>query len=88
MEEMEEERSNELGLSNDDLENIKMVMTDLIDVVATFNGFDEPTEDDWSELKAVLDFANFVVSGIIYSNGIDLCAGHGDDDEDEETVED
>lgn len=81
---MEEERKNELGLSNDDLENINVVMGDLIDIVARFNGMEEPGENDWSELKAVLDFANFVVSGIVYANGLDLCAGHGDDDDDDD----
>lgn len=73
-------KENELGLSDDDIQNMKLVMDGLIDFVAKFNGLDEVTEADYSAFKAELDFANFIVSGIIYSNGMDLCAGHEHDD--------
>jgi hypothetical protein len=79
-----EEKRNALGLSDDDLENVKMIMDDLLDVVAKFNSLDEITEEDYANVKMVLDFANFVVSGVIYSNGIDLCAGHGHGSEDDD----
>lgn len=79
-----EDKENKLGLSDDDIANVKLVMDDLIDVVAKFNGLDEMTEADYGDLKGTLDFANFVVSGIIYSNGIDLCASHEHDEEDED----
>jgi hypothetical protein len=89
---VEEDKKNELDLSDDDLSNIQTVMSDLIDVVAKFNGLDEITEADYAHLKMVLDFSNFVVSGVIYSNGLDLTASHehivrGDDDDDDEGVE-
>lgn len=85
---MEENNNNELELSDDDLSNIQTVMGDLIDVVAKFNGLDTITEADYAHLKMVLDFSNFVVSGVIYANGLDLTASHehivrGDDDDDE-----
>lgn len=73
-----------LSLSNDDIDNMKIVVNDLIDIVAKFSGPTEVTEVDFSELKAVLDFAQFVVSGVIYSNGLDICAGHGHDDEEDD----
>ena len=83
----EPKRENKLGLSNDDLENTKQVLDDLIDIVVTFNGVDEPTPADWTEFKAVLDFANFVISGVIYANGIELCDHEHDDEDDEDGVE-
>jgi hypothetical protein len=80
------DKKNELGLSKDDLANIKIVMNDLIDVVAEFQGAVDHTDAHYAALKNVLDFANFVVSGIIYSNGLDLDADH-DHDDDEDGVE-
>jgi hypothetical protein len=79
---MVEEPNNELGLSEEDVENMKTIMDDLIDAVVRFNGMTEPDEAAFSGLKSALDFANFVVSGVIYSNGMDLCAGHDHDEED------
>lgn len=87
---MEDNKNNKLGLEEEDLHNIKVVMSDLLDVVAKFNGLDEIEEADYANLKTVIDFAQFVVSGIIYSNGLDLCADHDHDDEsnnDEDGVE-
>jgi hypothetical protein len=80
------ENENELGLSEDDLANVRQVMNELIDVVAKFNGLEEITEADYANLKTVIDFANFIVSGIIYANAIDLCANHEHHD-DEDGVE-
>lgn len=84
------DKKNELGLSGDDLANIKIVMDDLIDVVAEFQAADDHKDEHYAALKSVLDFANFVVSGIIYSNGLDLGhdnCDHDDDDEDDDGVE-
>lgn len=81
---MATEDNKDLGLSDDDTQNIKLVVDDLIDLVVKFSNLEETTEADYAALKAALDFANFVVSGIIYANGLDLCAGHDhakDDDE-------
>lgn len=78
------EKKNELGLSGDDLANIKIVMDDLINVVASFQAAEEHTDADYAALKHVLDFADFVVSGIIYSNGLDLGAHDDDCDHDED----
>lgn len=78
------EDSNNLGLSNDDYENMKMVLDDLIEAIVTFNSLDGVSENDWSEFKAILDFSNYVVSGIIYANGYDLCGGMHDDEDDED----
>lgn len=79
-----EENRNELGLSEEDLENMKVVMDDLIDIIARFNGIDAPDEAAYSRLKSALDFANFVVSGVIYSNALDLCASHDHDEEEDD----
>lgn len=76
---------NNLGLSSDDHSNMKLVLDDLIEAIVTFNSLDGVSENDWSEFKAILDFSNFVVSGIIYSNGYNLGGcDHDDEDEDDE----
>lgn len=77
------DKENKLGLSDVDINHLKLVMDDLIDVVAKFNGLDTITEEDFAHLKTVVDFANFIVSGVIYANGLDLCAGHDHSDDDE-----
>ena len=90
---MEDENKNKLGLSNDDVENTNQVMSDLIDQIVKFtNGrVAEAYELDWAELKATLDFGNFIVSGIVYSNGLDLSTLEAsiliDEDDDEDGVE-
>lgn len=84
---------NNLGLSKDDHANMKVVLNDLIEAIVTFNQLDGVSQNDWAEFKAILDFANFVVSGIIYSNGYDLGCHHDEDgeveydDDDEDGVE-
>lgn len=81
---MAEENNNaeDLGLSDDDVENLRTALDDLIEIIVKFKGFEKNTEEDFSKLKSALDFADFIVSGIVYANGLDLCAGH-DHDEDE-----
>lgn len=74
-----EESKNNLGLDEDDYQNMKMVLDDLIEGIVTFNSMDGVSENDWAEFKAILDFANYVVSGIIYANGYGLCL-HDDED--------
>lgn len=74
------DKENKLGLDDDDLENIGIVVNDLIDCVTKFTGFDEPKADDYVNLLHTLDYAKFIVSGIMYSNGMDVCTGHDDDE--------
>lgn len=83
-----EDKRNELGLTDEDLDNMKIVMDDLIDTIAKFNGLDGPTEAQYALLKSSLDFASFVVNGVIYSNGFDLCAAHDHNEETDEEDED
>lgn len=76
------EEPKKLELSEEDIHNTKESINELIDVVVKFSGDAAGwTEAKFEELKSVLDFAQFVISGVIYSNGMDLCAGHDHEDE-------
>lgn len=75
---------NRLGLDDEDQYNIKGIIDDLIDVVATFSNLEERTEEDYSHLMSALDFGKMIVSGVVYKNGIDLCAGHEHDEDDDD----
>lgn len=76
------EESKKLELSEEDIHNTKETISELIDVVVKFAGNAQAwTEAQFEELKSVLDFSQFVISGVIYSNGMDLCAGHDHDEE-------
>lgn len=77
------DKENKLGLDSDDINNIKAIMDDLVDVVAKFNGFSEITAEDFHDLKGTLDVAQFVVSGVIYQYGL----GFEDCEHDEDGVE-
>lgn len=76
------ERKNELGLDGDDLTNVDVVLEGLMDVIAAMNA-NEYTEEHFADLKEAIDYGQFIVSGIIYKNGMDLCAGHEHDDDDD-----
>jgi ABC-type microcin C transport system permease subunit YejB len=78
------ERENKLGLTNEDLENMEGVLSDLIDIISKFKGFDDPTQEDYANLLHLLDYSKFIVSGVMYSNAIDVCIGHDDEDDDED----
>lgn len=68
-----------------DTDNMNQAMDGLIDTVSKFKSVSsvaELTNDDFGEMLASLQFAAFVISGIMYNHGIQMC-GH-DHDEDEE----
>lgn len=79
-----EENKNPLGLDTDDRQNMQAVMEDLIDNVVTFNSKGGFTKDEeFVTLALTLDNASFIVSGIMYKHGMELCAGMHDDDEED-----
>jgi hypothetical protein len=85
-----EESNKHAGIDGDDQANMKLVMEGLIDQVVKFNSQGFTTDEDYAEFMADLDHASFIVNGVIYKNGIDLCAGiHEmfDEDEDDGAVE-
>ncbi len=64
-----------MDLDETDIENMKLVMEAATDLVVTFNG--KPKEE-WQELDfattlGALDYMKFIVSGIMYSNGLSKC---------------
>lgn len=77
------ERKNELGLEAEDLENIDMVVEALMDSLAVLNSTEYDNENI-VELNDALGFASFTIAGIIYKHGLDMCAGHDHDDEDDD----
>lgn len=77
------ERKNTLGLDGDDLTNLDDVMDDIMGILARMNT-EEYTQEHIAEFHMTVDYANFVLKGIIYKNGFDPCAGHGHDEDDED----
>ena len=69
-------------LDDEDEYNIREIIDDLIDVVATFSNLEDRTTQDYSDLMAALDVGKMVVSGVVYKNGINLCEGHDHDGDD------
>lgn len=57
-------------------------LDDLIDGIVKFKGKDEQSEEDLVELMYSLDYSKFIVSGIIYANGICICNECGTHNED------
>lgn len=66
-------------MDDNDKKALHGVLDDLIENIVTFKGNEEFSEQDLVELMYSLDYAKFIVSGIIYSNGICIC---GECDED------
>lgn len=77
------ERTNKLGLEADDLISLDDVMDDLMTILAQMNT-EEYTEEHIADFHNTVDYANFVLKGIIYKHGFDPCAGHGHDDDEED----
>lgn len=72
---------------NADQDNFNRALDHLIDAVSGFkaNGGDDFTNIDpekWGEMLQVLDFARFIVSGIMYSYGISICGHDHSEDSD------
>lgn len=75
-------------MDDTDKENLKATVDALIDHVVKFNGVDEYSNEDIIDLMYTLDEAKFVVSGIIYSNGMSICDHEKDPETGECIVED
>lgn len=74
------------SLKEDQL-NVDKSMDLLIDVVSKFKssqGIENLSTDDWAEMLTALDFGKFIISGIMYSYGMDLHVTHSTPEEDEE----
>lgn len=69
-----------------DTENINRAMDSLIDSVSTFKASaraDDLTPDDYANMLFSLDYAKFIISGVMYLHGLPLC-GHDHEDEEED----
>lgn len=71
-----------------DKEHLDQALDRLIDSVSGFKSrgmdmFIEDESDLWVALKNDLDFANFIISGLMYSHGMVPC-DHDNEEEDEE----
>lgn len=85
MEEFEEEALESLKA---DQGNFNRALDALIDSVSHFKaaGGDDLTEikpEDWGQMLNTLDFARFIVSGLMYGYGISLCGHDHSEDEDD-----
>lgn len=72
---------------NRDHKNLNQSLDDLIDSVSKFKAahrIDELTAEDFAEFLVDLDYARFVLSGVMYLHGIPLCGHIHEDDEEEE----
>lgn len=73
-----------MELDEQDVGNMKRLLEAATEMVVTFNG---KSEEEWEELdfaKAndALDFMKFIISGIMYSNGMSVCVcGECENDE-------
>lgn len=65
-----------------DQQALDSVLEDLIDTVVRFKGGEEHSDEDLIELMQSMDYGKFIVSGIIYSNGICVCGDCAEHDED------
>lgn len=72
-----------------DLSNLNTAMDRLIDSVSRFKSvtsLEDLGHEDFARMLADLDYAKFIVSGVMYLHGIPIC-GHdhsGDEDCDED----
>ena len=72
-----------------DMKNLDDALDRLIESLSGFKarGRDMFTEDNselWASLKSDLDFANFIVSGLMYSHGMIICSHDEEEDEDDD----
>lgn len=68
-----------------DLGNINSAMDGLIDSVSRFKAVqsvDDLGPDDFANMITHLDYAKFIISGVMYLHGMPIC-GHDDHDEDD-----
>lgn len=82
---MDEEEEMYEETMNRDHKNLNAALDDLIDSVSKFkaaNRIDELTAEDYAEFMVDLDYARFMLGGIMYLHGIPLC-GHFHDAEEE-----
>jgi hypothetical protein len=86
---MEEEAKQEfLDFIKGDVKNLNLALDRLIDSVSSFKGkgTDVFTEDDpeglWIKMQEDLDFAKFIISGLMYAHGLPLCNHDHDEEED------
>lgn len=66
-----------------DLKNINEAMNNLIDSVSKFKSIDsieQLSDEDFAVMLAHLDYARFMVSGVMYLHGRPIC-GHDHNDE-------
>jgi hypothetical protein len=90
MEEFFENEDFKEELANDQ-SNFQSALDHLIDSVSHFkaNG-DKSLVDiepmEWAKMLETLNFATFIISGLMYSYGIPIC-GHDHDDEDDKEEE-
>ncbi len=63
-----------------DKENLTAVLDTLIEDVVKMKGFEGFDDRDLVGFMQTLDESKFVISGIIYSNGIPLCDHEIDED--------
>lgn len=70
-----------------DLSNLNSAMDRLIDSVSRFKSagsFDALDQNDFAKMLADLDFAKFIVSGVMYLHGMPICGHDHDEEEDED----
>jgi hypothetical protein len=86
---MEDEAKQEfLDFIETDIDNLNGAMNRLIESVSGFmgKGTDLFTEDDaeglWVKMINDLDYAKFIVSGLMYAHGLPLCNHDHDEEED------
>lgn len=69
-----------------DTENVRAAMGHLIDTVSKFMSVervDDLTGEDFATMVTTLDFAKFVISGVMYTHGLPYCGHEHEEDEDD-----
>ena len=86
MEDFNEEEA-KAELSNDQ-KNLDVVMDHLIDSVSHFKSNESLVDiepEEWAKMLETLDITKFIISGLMYSYGIQPCGhDHSEDDEDDD----
>lgn len=73
-----------------DNKNVHKALDELIDSLTKFKAadrIDDLTTEDYAKFLTDLDYARFMVGGVMYLHSIPLC-GHFHDDDDEEEEDD